>query len=70
MLDSAHETISALKAEVSDLSAELDDARRALEEVEAGAMRQAEADAQEKANLRWVGGFSSLRRARPPSLEL
>lgn len=54
MLDSANETIAALKAELEDYAAEADEARRAVEEAEAHAAQQAEADAQEKASLRWV----------------
>lgn len=53
MLDSAHDTISSLKAELQDLAAEADEARRAAEDIEVQAARQQEADAQEKANLRW-----------------
>jgi hypothetical protein len=52
MVDSAHDTIAALKSEVAELGAELEDARRCVEEVEVAAARQAQADAMEKANLR------------------
>ncbi|KAF5839521.1 hypothetical protein DUNSADRAFT_592 [Dunaliella salina] len=62
MLDSAHDTVASLKAELEDYAAEAEEARRAAEEVEGQAAQQAEADAQEKASLRseLVAGESAL----------
>jgi hypothetical protein len=53
MLDSANDTIAALKAELGDLAVEAEEARRAAEEAEAAAARAGEEDAAEKANLRY-----------------
>lgn len=52
MLDSANETVSALKGEVADLNAELDEARRCTEESELQFRRMHDQGEQERASLR------------------
>ncbi|MEW5311510.1 MAG: hypothetical protein WDW38_003219 [Sanguina aurantia] len=52
MLDSANETVAALKADVADLSAELDEARRCTEESEQQFRRMHDQGEQERASLR------------------
>jgi hypothetical protein len=65
MLDSAHDSVAQLRAAAEECAADADDARRCVEEAEERAARQAAADAQEKAALRWVktgAGHSLLPR--------